>query len=476
MIVATCLVACTFMAAQTPQRPLQCEILRLSPGQELLYTGSMVEEVSQVKAKISRRFKIENRILVMETLPTGAKLALFTVIQSENDHANSKKAGLRSLGLEFAQVDPQGRLTTESGNRLEVPVNGLPKSEGGCFLEMPADKGIGQKEWIVPEGGRPRHYWRMTGTETMDGQVCYKIIGIQQSEDWDHTQAGKTAWRRQDTVWQSPQTSLAVRYERIMEQREPTSSEPSYRLTANFRMESSLVYPGRLFCDRQAEVNLHHQYSQLAETFFHEPSLNSSRRLESLSAKIGYHCDTQPPTPYREALLDLQHRMETACRGELPPVSSPQEVYPVKVQVISSPTAPDFVASDLNSNAQIRFQNLRGQLVLLFFYNPKSSSASATLRFAQTIKQMNQIQVLGMSVTGEAFSSTKQRDELSIDFPIVAGADMRLAYGVDSTPTLILIDGEGVIRRTFEGWGEETPELIREELRRLSQQGSKVEK
>lgn len=479
MIVATCLVACTFAAAQTPKPQLLSEGWRLSGGQELLYTGSMVEEISKPKAKISRRFQIENRILVLETLPTGAKIALFTVIQSENDHSNPDKSGLRSVCLELADVDPKGRLTTESGERLELPIGSMPKTEGGCFLEMPAEKVIGQKEWIVPEAGRPRHYWRLTGTETADGQVCYKIIGVQQSEDWDHPNAGKIAWRRQDTVWQSPRTGLAVRYERVMEQREPSGSEPSYRLTASFRMESSLVYPGQLFRDRQTEVNLHHQYSQQAATCFRDPSPNNSRRLEALSAKIGYHCDTQPPTPYREALLELQRRLETASRGDLPPVGRPaalQEVRQVGAQVASSRTAPDFVASDVISNAPIRLQLLRGKPVLLLFYNPKSSSAPDILRFGQTIKPMNQIQVLGLSVTSEAFVTIQQRNELGVDFPIVAGADLRSAYGVDVTPKLIVIDGDGMIRRTFEGWGDETPELIREELRRLSQQGNNVEK
>jgi len=62
-------------------------------------------------------------------------------------------------------------------------------------------------------------------------------------------------------------------------------------------LESSLLYPGQLFRDRQAEINLFHQYSQLAEACYREPTVDSPRRLGALAAKIAYHCDTQPPTP-----------------------------------------------------------------------------------------------------------------------------------------------------------------------------------
>jgi peroxiredoxin len=470
MIVATCLLACTLTAAQPPKP--QAEGLRLSGGQELLYSGSFTEEICKQKAKIGHRFQIENRILILETMPTGAKVALLTLIQPEKDNANPAKAGLRSVCLQVAHLDLKGRLTNEQGERLELSIGSLPKTEGGCFVEMPADKTDSQREWVVSEAGKPRHYWRRTGIETIDGHLSYKLIGAQQSDDWDHPIAGKTAWRTQDTVWLAPQAGIAARYERILEQREPAGSEPSYRSTAAFHLESSLVYPGRLFHDRLAEIDLYRQYSQLAEACFREPGPYSPHRLEALSAKIGYHCDTQPPTPYREALLELQRRVETGSRGDLPPVPTHQAVQQVSAQVIAGSMAPDFVASDLVTNAQVRLQLLRGKPIMLLFYNPASASAAEILRFAQAIKQANQVHVLALSVAGGTAAATKQRNELGVEFPILTGVDLRSAYGIDATPKIIVIDGDGMIRRTFDGWGDETPALIRKELNKWSNEGS----
>ncbi len=476
-MVSTCLVACTLLAAQPAQAPLWLSAPRLSRGQEVLYRGSFIEETSKQKTKCVHKFQVENRILVLETLPTGSKIALLTVIQPELNNSAMKNQTAPSTCLTVAHLDPKGRLTNERGANLELPIGSLPQSEGGCFIEQPPADSQSHQQWFLSKPDLPRHYWRMTNTQSMDGQLCCKLIGNQQSEDWDHPSAGKIAWRRQDTVWVSPRTSLVIRYERIIEQREPTATDCSYRLTANFHLESSLTYPDQLFRDRQAEVVLHGQYSQLAEAALREPSLNSPRRLEALSAKIAYHCETQPPTPYRAALVELQSRLESASRGELPPIAQDSKTPAISnASSLTHSTAPDFVAKDLMSGSPVRLQLLRGQPVLMIFFNPSSSSASETLRFGQAVRQTNQAQVLGLSVAAGTDSIIKQCHDLRIDFPIIAGADLRSAYGVDATPRLIVIDGEGRTQRTFEGWGEETPVLIQEELLRCSQPTSKVGK
>jgi peroxiredoxin len=472
MIVATCLVGCTFAAAQLPKPQLQSQGPRLAQGQELLYSGSFAEEIRKQKSTISRRFLIENRILTLEALPTGAKIALFTIIQPDKTKDHPIQPDARTVSLELAQADLKGRLMTEQGERLDIPIGGPAKIEGGAFVELPSDGLESQKEWVIPEAGRPRHYWRKTGVESVDGQLCYKLIGAQQSDDWDHPNAGKTAWRRLDTVWLSPRTGFALRYERIMEQREPTSTEPTYRSTTRFHLETNLVYPGQLFRDREAEINLYRQYSHLAEACLQEPSLDSPRRLESLSAKISYHCETQPPTPYREALQQLQRRLESASRGELPPVgrsAAHSEIRAAAAQSLANGAAPDFVASDLATNAPIRLQLLRGQPVLMVFYNPNSPSAREILRFAQTINQTSQVHVLGLSVARESAGALQQRKDMGVEFPIAAGADLRSGYGVDATPKIIVIDADCLVRRTFEGWVDETPVLIGEELKRWGQ-------
>jgi len=118
-------------------------------------------------------------------------------------------------------------------------------------------------------------------------------------------------------------------------------------------------------------------------------------------------------------------------------------------------------------------QLLHGRPVLLLFYNPRSASAADSLRFAQSISQTTSVHVLGLSVLNEADTVLKQRGDLDLTFPLVIGAELRSAYDIDATPKIILIDENGSIRRTFEGWGQETPSLVREEFDRLGDREAK---
>ena len=464
MLVSACLVAWTLVASQGPQTPLLPWGPRLDRGQELVYRGSFTEENSKRGSKITRRFQVENRILVLETLPTGIKIAVLTIAEAQESNL-TRLDPHRAVNLQLGRVDLKGRIAFDSGEPLQIPQQGPPVIEGGCFVELPTVKAASATKWTAAEAGGP-HQWRMTGAEAVEGQACAKLLGVQQSEDWDHPSIGRTALRRYDTVWLSPPMGVAVRYERVVERREATSPEPVQQATANFQLESSLTYPGQLFRDREAEINLYCQYSQLAESLFRAPSPDSPRRLGALAEKIAYHCDTQPPTPFRPALKALQSRLESASRGDLPPVPSEKEIRPALASAVGNSTAPDFVATDMNNGAAVRLQLLRGRPVLLLFFDPRSASAIETLRFAQTIAQTTHVSVLGLSVTNEAAPVLPEHD-LKLTFPLVKAAELRSAYGVDATPKIILLDGFGLIRGTFDGWGEETPSLVREELIRL---------
>ena len=115
--------------------------------------------------------------------------------------------------------------------------------------------------------------------------------------------------------------------------------------------------------------------------------------------------------------------------------------------------------------------------MLLLFYNPRSSSAAEALLFAQSISRTTSASVLGLSVVDEPAAVIKQRTDLDLTFPLAIGAKLRSSYDVDATPKIILIDENGMIRRTFEGWGAETPSLVREELDRLDHpENNKVKK
>ena len=50
--------------------------------------------------------------------------------------------------------------------------------------------------------------------------------------------------------------------------------------------------------------------------------------------------------------------------------------------------------------------------------------------------------------------------------PLVSGKGLRQSYAVDATPKMVVLDGEGLVRGTYEGWGREIPQAVTQELDR----------
>ena len=51
--------------------------------------------------------------------------------------------------------------------------------------------------------------WQVVGTESSGGVACIKLVGVQQSDDWERTRADHVAWRRRDVIWLHPQHKVA---------------------------------------------------------------------------------------------------------------------------------------------------------------------------------------------------------------------------------------------------------------------------
>jgi peroxiredoxin len=480
MLATLCLVTGIFASGQAEGTSEWLVVPRLSRGQELVYWGTYAEEALGRGAKFARHYQLETRVLVQETHSDGAQVALFTAVkfqgppplcispQSRGEIQRGDNEP-RSARLEPARIDLQGRVLAERGGSLAVPLEGPPTLETGVFLEFPNGRVGPEKTWEVMEEGRPPRTWKVVGTEPINGVLCLKLTGIQQSADWDYPRADQTAWRRQDTVWVSPGAGFASRLERVIERREPTRKEPSQRLVINYHLESSLVYPGQLLDMRRQEIVLVENYSQAAESYWHNPGQQSARALDSLLSKISYHCENQPATPYRDALLQLQRRLEAARKGDSLPVRADDNVPGPSAAVGQG--APDFVALDLVSRQTVRLQHLLGRPILLVFYQPNSRNAETILRFAEAVNDSsgNGTRVLGVCMLDDASGALQQRNDLGLSFPVLSGTSLRSLYDVRATPKLVVIDGNGMQRGTFEGWGEETADLVRAELRHWQQ-------
>jgi peroxiredoxin len=468
MVAKLCLLTCALTVAQPADRSeLPCQP-RLVRGQELVYSGSFTEEEQTPGVHFQRSFRLELNVFILDAGPHKAQAAFLTALTLKTSRPLERgPTAPRSVRLELAAVDERGHVRGRPGASLAVPVEGPPTVECGAFVEVPAARLGANNVWEVAEDGRPPRTWRVTGTEVVAGTTCVKLLGQQQSDDWNSPRADRTAWRRRDTVWLSPQLGVAYRVERVFERRDPARETPTHRTVLRYELDSRLTYPGELFDRRRQEIAQADKFLEEAIPLLRQPT-PARQQLDAVLKRITNHLETQPPTPYRKAIVHLQGRLEAARRGELPPELPPaQETPAARVAAIGRP-APDFVATNLLSQKSMRLHHQLGRPVLLCFYNPRTDPGTEVLRFAQSLseRQRGAITVLAMAVTDDSEFVRKQHTELRLSFPVLDGNGLHVTYDVQATPRLVVLDPEGIVRGLYTGWGPHSAREVAEELQR----------
>ncbi len=485
MVATFYLIGCILATGQSPPALARGDWVvapRLARGLEMVYRGTYSEEARGGHMHFSRAYRLENRIFVLDTPPRGAEVVLLTILRhcespvaspSAQREAQSSgaplpaEAAVSSVRCERAFVDLQGRVSAD-GINLSVPLEGPPLLECGAFLEAPSGRLGKEQTWDLAEAGRPMQVWRYTGSEMIGGAPCLRLAGLQQSPDWDRPRGDRTAWRRSDTVWLSSRAGVACRVERLIERREPNSQEPTQWGKLRYELDTGLQYSGPLADDRRQEIHQAFAFRDQLTPLLTQPVRNGPQ-LAALLKRIDYYLEHQPPTPYREAVLQVKRRAEAARRGESPP-AQPEESGPAAPPAVIAPgeLAPDFLATDLAGSGSVRPRSWVGRPVLMVFYSPTAATAPLVLRFAQHLASVGgqRLVVVGLSVAGSAEMVRRQRGDMGLTFPILDGAGLRVSYAVETTPRFVLLDASNIVRGSWLGWGHETAEEVREELRR----------
>jgi peroxiredoxin len=232
-----------------------------------------------------------------------------------------------------------------------------------------------------------------------------------------------------------------------------------------YELESNLQYPGQLSEDRRAEIQQAVAFRESAAPFLPTPA-KYGQQLTTLLDKITYHLDHQTPTPYRDAVLAVKRRVEAAKRGEVAPQVAEENAGPPSVATVGQ-LAPDFLVSSFTNPKATRLRSLQGKPILLVFYSPLSSISPDVLHYAEKMNGTygQKLAVVGMSVSDDEDKVKKQLVDLKLSIPVLHGGGLRVSYGVETTPKLVLIDGGGIVRGDWLGWGQETSDEVMAELK-----------
>jgi peroxiredoxin len=469
MVATVCLLTCALATAQ-PAEGGEWQIApRLQRGEELLYTGTFTEETAGRAVQFSRSDRLELRVFVLDATPLGTDAALFTAVREHRPgRGPSKEPAGATVRLDRAVVSPQGRVAPTAGAWPAVPLDGPAPAETGAFVEIPHGRLGRAQTWETPDGSRPPRRWQVAGSEAVNGTPCLRLVAVQQSDDWDEPRADRAAWRRRDSVWLAPNLGIALRFERQVEHRDPARRDPAQRCVTAYALENRMAYPPQLAEDRRREILLALQLAEKVKPCLKEPEKAGPKFFDEVLARVGQHLDKQPATPYREAVYQLQRRLEAARRGEAVAVEFTEEAASAPAVLALGQPAPDFVVPDLGKHESARLRKFLGRPVLMVFYSPASRHAAEILRFAESVRAAGapEVTVLGMAVSEDADAVLKQRGDLGLGFPVLSGQGLRLTYAVEATPKFVVLDAAGVVRGTFVGWGRELPELVAEELNR----------
>lgn len=473
MVIKIFLLTCIFVMLQGNAHANWLLAPQFSRGQELVYSGTYTEEALNTGVQFQRQYRLQTRHLVLGADDNHWTIGSLTVLTAKSElrlvqtNDNSDKATPSSVRLEILKVDQQGVVTSPEEIDLAVPVDGPPTLEIGSIVSVPRIPVTKQHIWEVREKNRPLQTWRVLGTDIVNGTTCVKVECQQESDDWSKPRADSTAWRKREIVWLAPQTGIAYRVERIIDRRAPARTGPTHRSTTKYELDSQLTYPGRLFEDRRNEVQSAYQFTTKGTKLLQKPGENKVQ-IDILLRSLDVFLRDRPPTPYRLALTQFQHRVDAVRRGDV--IIGPRKMQANKDSNVLKMgyRSPDFLATDLVEKRNVRLHRMFGQPIIMIFYNPSTENGLKVLRFAKTLQQKyeDRITILGMAVTDNVDEILQQRKELELKFNILDGRGLHNTFKVDATPRMILLDSEGMMRGGYTGWGFHIPNELSAELNR----------
>jgi hypothetical protein len=346
-----------------------------------------------------------------------------------------------------------------------VPVDGPPTLEVGPIVEVPAERLRAGECWETHEVGRPAVAWQVVGRERVLERNCIKLIALQQSAEWERARADRGAWKRVETVWIDPIAGHVVRLERTISQREPARREISSAGTLRLELDSSVKKPAYLTEPTRLEIARALEFRKRALPLLPNPT-STHKELLALQRRIAQYTHNYPVTPYRDAVLGVKRLVDAACKGEVVGMEGEAGNEPAVARV--GGPAPDFLVSEITGTGTARLARWKGKPIMMVFYHPSSGTAADLLRFAGSVhsKLGKHVWVVGMSVSDDAASVLKQQSLLKVSFPVVHASGVRKSYAVEATPTIVVIDANGIVRGTYVGWGYQTEGEIMLELRR----------
>ncbi|MBX9584134.1 MAG: hypothetical protein K2X87_27870 [Gemmataceae bacterium] len=284
---------------------------RLPKGTELTYTGTVTEAVDRPGQRYRRTHDLEVRVLVVDRRPGWADAAVLTLLRRTDEAPDSHRLpSPPAVRLEMVRLPDDGpaHRLSPAGPLPPVPLDAFAPAEVGMF----------------PAPGA----WTPAGWGFVAAERCQELRFTDQSAGWDRPRPGETAWRRADAVWVSAGDGVARRVERTVAQRDGAGKPPAVLIETRYELRDQARLLGRTFDRYRREVELAHAGAAEAGQLLAAGRV-APKQIDTRLARLAEYLDeTDPGTPYREAVLAVRRQWEAARRGEVGPTGTSPPAAP----------------------------------------------------------------------------------------------------------------------------------------------------
>jgi peroxiredoxin len=470
--------------------PAETAVPKLEKGLEVRWTGQLNEASFRPGMRNIRDYEVDTRMFVLDADDFGSDLVLMTRITPKT---TEKRHATPIVRIEMGRVDRKGKMVLMPSPEDEdnpspkakpwpsFQLQGLPMYETGMFMAGTEIKLLRGSIWKSDEAGRPQATWKVADTESFKGQLGLKIVREQLTEGFYGKVARQEEWRRMDHLTLIPTNGFASRWERVVEVREIGSPDLTYRSKLTMEQAGRLVYSGRFYQERREETTMAAAFESILERLLAEEGRSGTAPFESLARRIRqYQIDNaaSDSLPYREAVVAIRKRSESAAQGNIPPVAAPTIVQasatvPAPVEQTSvlaiDKSIPDIELVRFDGGASTRLVKLQGKTVLLAYFQPSSPTTSDVIKLGQQLQLQHKsaCAILPLAI-GEKSAVKKLQESDEVALPLYDGAKVYKTHALEATPVFIIVDRNGIVRHVSRGWGSETAATIQREFERLA--------
>jgi peroxiredoxin len=451
---------------------------RLEKGLEVRWAGTFTEASFRPGVRAVRGYDVDTRLFVLDTGDHGADAILFTRVFLKPDRTSADPpAGI--VRLELVRIDPQGKVriipspadpdNPDPKARPWPPVQlqGLPAHEAGIFFEFPDKPLKPGLTWAREDPGRPIVNWKVADADSFHGQSALKLVAEQKTAGYYGERIRQAEWRRAETLSVVTGHGYAARLERVIEKRDTEAEELAFRSVLKLELDGKMTFSGRLY-DYRREEGLHAAaFTAMLDRALATGGREGSKPFEAVTRRCRAYLSDHGinDTPYREAILAVRKRAESAAKGNLPPAPPPEETpAPADPLAVGKPI-PDVTAPGITSSTSTKLSDHKGKPVLLVYFQPAAASGPSALKLADEMHARKLVTVVPLAI-GDPKDAKDLVGDLKATVPVYDGTGVYKIHGLQATPVFVVVDADGVVRQVTRGWGGETAATVTREAER----------